>query len=59
MDDLDGKYQVLRSELDEAYSAPVWDSDRIDRIADEIAPVERELAALRARGALRKESGHV
>jgi hypothetical protein len=57
MDDLDGKYRFLRSELDEAYKAPVWDSDRIDRIADEIVPVERLLATLRTR-ASRKEDDH-
>ena len=56
-DDLDGKYQFLRSELDEAYKAPVWDSDRIDRIADEIIPVERQLASLRAR-THRRETDH-
>jgi len=58
MDDLDGKYQFLRSKLDEAYKAPVWDSERIDRIADEIIPVERELASIRARDGGRKENRH-
>ena len=28
LDELSGKYQHLRSELDAAYSAPVWDSNR-------------------------------
>ena len=49
-DDLDGKYRLLRNELDEAYRAPVWDSERIDRIASEIIPVARQLASQRARG---------
>ena len=49
MDDLHGKYRLQRSELDEAYKAPVWDSERIDRLADEIIPAARQLASLRAR----------
>lgn len=45
-DELNGKYQHLRTELDAAYAAPVWDSHRIDRIAAELIPVERALASL-------------
>ena len=55
MDDLDGKYRLLRRELDEAYKAPVWDSERIDRIADEIISVARQLASLQARGIHRRQ----
>ena len=42
--DLQDHYQRLRSELDAAYAAPVWDSQRIDRIADQIVPLEAALA---------------
>ena len=55
MDDLDGRYRLLRRELDEAYKAPVWDSERIDRIADEIISVARQLASLQARGIHRRQ----
>jgi hypothetical protein len=43
MDDLDGKFRLLRQELDEAYKAPVWDSERIDRIAEEIMLMSQEV----------------
>lgn len=46
LDELNGKYQHLRIELDAAYTAPVWDSNRINRIATEMIPVERALASL-------------
>jgi len=44
LDELNGKYQHLRTELDAAYAAPVWDSQRIDEIAAEMIPVELALA---------------
>ena len=46
LDELNGKYQHLLLELDAAYAAPVWDSQRIDRIAAELIPVELALASL-------------
>lgn len=45
LDELNGRYQHLRSELDKAYAAPVWDSNQINRIADEMLPVEYALAS--------------
>ena len=44
LDDLAGRYADLRDELDAAYTDPVWDSSRIDRIAEQLIPVERALA---------------
>ena len=46
IDDLHGRYRNLRQELDAAYAEPVWDSRHIDRIADELIPVEYALASL-------------
>jgi hypothetical protein len=46
LDELNGKYQHLRTELDAAYAEPVWDSQRIDQIAAELIPVELALASL-------------
>jgi hypothetical protein len=43
--ELNGQYQRLRDELDAAYSRPVWNSSKIDRIADEIVQVELALAS--------------
>ena len=45
LDELTGRYQHLRTELDAAYAEPVWDSARIDRIAEELIPVELALAS--------------
>jgi hypothetical protein len=42
--DLNSKYQRLRDDLEKAYSANVWDSSKIDRIADEIVETEMALA---------------
>ena len=50
------KYRLLRSKLDEAYKAPLWDSEWINRIADEISPLARQLASLQARGMRRQEN---
>lgn len=41
--DLHSKYQRLRSELEAAYAAPVWNSRQIDQIADEIVRTEKAL----------------
>lgn len=46
LEELNGKYATLRNELDAAYAAPVWDSHRISRIADELVPIELALASL-------------
>ncbi len=59
LDELNGKYQHLRTELDAAYADPVWDSHRIDRIAAEMIPVELALASLRYRGANDEGASHV
>ena len=44
--DLNGQYRRLRSELDAAYSGPVWNSSRIDQIAEQMLEVERALASV-------------
>ena len=41
--DLLAKHHRLREELSAAYEQPCWDSARIDRIAGELAAVERHL----------------
>lgn len=46
LDELHGKYECLRNELDAAYTSPVWDSDRIDQITAQMLPLERALATL-------------
>ena len=52
-DQLTGKYARLRSELAAAYAEPAWSlgrtgrTGRIDRIADELAAIERTLAVQR------------
>jgi hypothetical protein len=57
-DELNGKYQYLRSELDAAYAAPVWDSNRINRIAAELIPVELALASFQSRGSTEEGASH-
>ena len=59
LDELNGKYQHLRTELDAAYAAPVWDSQRIDRIAAEMIPVELALASLEYGRSREEGAGHV
>ena len=44
LDELNGKYQRLLGELDEAYTAPVWNVRMIDRIANEIVQTEMALS---------------
>lgn len=46
LDELHGKYECLRHELDAAYTSAVWDSQLIDQIAAEMIPLERALATL-------------
>ena len=43
--ELNGRYRRLRSELDAAYAVPVWNSQRIDQITEQMLEVERALAA--------------
>ncbi len=45
LEELNGRYLDLRNELDAAYAAPVWDSNRINRITEAMAPVELALAS--------------
>lgn len=46
LDELKGRYARLRSELENAYAATVWESSDINRITDEIVRVEYALASL-------------
>lgn len=59
LEELNGRYQHLRTELDAAYAAPVWDSNRINRITDEMAPVELALASLACERAIDGGGSHV
>jgi hypothetical protein len=59
LEELNGRYQHLRNELDAAYSAPVWDSNRINRITEEMAPVELALASLECERSLADGGSHV
>lgn len=43
---LQEEYARLRAQLAEAYSAPQWQSGQIDRLANALAAVERQLASL-------------
>ncbi len=45
LDQLMGRYFRLKQELSIAYKTQPWHSGRIDRLADEIAATEREIAA--------------
>ncbi len=44
LEELQHRYQHLRRELDAAYSAARWDAQRIDRIIEQMVPVERALS---------------
>ena len=46
IEQLMGRYFRLKQELSIAYRAQPWHSGRIDRLADELATTEREIAAL-------------
>ncbi|MEO8310502.1 MAG: hypothetical protein ABI520_04955 [Caldimonas sp.] len=59
LDELNGKYQHLRTELDAAYAESVWDSNRINRIATEMIPVELALASFEYRHAQSEGADHV
>jgi len=59
LEELNGKYRDLRSELDAAYAAPVWDSNRINRIAAEMIPVELALASFQYQHKIDEGATHV
>ncbi len=42
---LQGQYERLRAELAAAYEKPEWSAQHIDRVANELAALERRLAA--------------
>ena len=46
LEQLMGRYFRLKQELSIAYKAQPWHAGRIDRLADELAATEREIAAL-------------
>jgi bifunctional DNA-binding transcriptional regulator/antitoxin component of YhaV-PrlF toxin-antitoxin module len=48
LEQLMGRYSRLQQELSTAYSTRPWQSDQIDRLTNEIASTEREIAALQA-----------
>ena len=56
--DLNSKYQRLRDDLEKAYADNVWDSSKIDRIADEIVETELALAG-QSRFAAPSEYAHI
>ena len=47
LEQLIGRYSRLRQELSTAYRQQPWQSSRIDRLADDLAATERQIAALR------------
>jgi hypothetical protein len=46
LEQLMGRYFRLKQELSIAYRAQPWHSGKIDRLADDLAATEREIAAL-------------
>ena len=48
LDQLTGRYFRLQQDLAIAYNDQPWHAGRIDRIAQELAATEREIAALQA-----------
>jgi len=59
LEELTGRYRHLRTELDAAYSAPVWDSNRINRITEEMVPVELALASFESERSIESGGSHV
>ena len=59
LDELHGKYRLLRCELDAAYSAPFWDSNQINRITEEMMPLEYAIASCQHSGAAGEGAGPV
>lgn len=45
LEQLMGRYFRLKQELSIAYRAQPWNSARVDRLADDLAATEREIAA--------------
>lgn len=39
-----GQYQRLKKDLSAAYSQPQWNAQLVDRLVDEIATIERQIA---------------
>ena len=54
LEELNGRYRSLRTELDVAYAAAVWDSNRINRITEALAPVELALASFECERSMRQ-----
>jgi hypothetical protein len=48
IEQLMGRYFRLKQELSIAYRQQPWQSHRIDRLADDLASTEREIAAMQA-----------
>jgi len=46
LEQLMGRYFRLKQELAQAYREKPWHGGRIDRLADDLAATEREIAAL-------------
>jgi hypothetical protein len=60
LEQLMGRYFRLKQELAIAYQALPWQSWRIDRLANELANTEREIAAFRVGNlAMSKPAGRV
>ena len=59
LEELNGRYRHLRTELDAAYAAPVWDSNRINRITEEMVPVELALASFESERSIESGGSHV
>ena len=59
LEELTGRYRHLRTELDAAYAAPVWDSNRINRITEEMMPVELALASFECERSIESGGSHV
>jgi hypothetical protein len=59
LEELTGRYRNLRTELDAAYAAPVWDSNRINRITEEMMPVELALASFECERSIESGGSHV
>jgi hypothetical protein len=57
IEQLMGRYFRLKQELSIAYRQQPWQSNRIDRLADDLASTEREIAALQAAGDRRPPAG--
>jgi hypothetical protein len=57
LDQLMGRYFRLKQELSIAYRQQPWQSNRIDRLADDLASTEREIAALQAARDRRPSAG--